>query len=544
MHQVHDLAELGATIDEYHARFQIRYVAVLPHVAETPLDAPGHAYGRPHPEVLMEVKFPSQAVPHSIFRTRKMVLFDELGHPNCMVFIMHKTASETGLTAKFSDLVTIFRDAAAILRQQDDAVLAANSAYLRGAAPDATPPDGENLSTIVEVDGTSFRLVLNGQVTKAASAGQHDPSALETGSSLFLGESALRFTLDGDMRIVDVSQTWLDWLGYTRNAVIGRKIFELMPASLVEAFEHQAQAQMRQSGGMLDVPVDFVAKSGDIVNALLSAAALPRRGDEPALLATLCVDVTSQKQLEETVAATIAIAPVPMIVRGCDDGRIVHANEAFFAATGFAAADVLGHGFDEFASFETMKRRESFDAAVQATGRGEPTDMTLATNHGDKLDCMLTATKIRMLGKPCMLLVLQDVSDRRRTELELMSALEAVMNDSSWFSRSVVERLAALRAPSKAGRHAAGLGDLTPRERDVLSLISLGLPDIEIAERLGLTKSTIRNHLSTLYSKINVKNRGSAIIWARDRCLNVTQLPLRPKKLQTVSEQASRRHKN
>jgi DNA-binding CsgD family transcriptional regulator len=191
-----------------------------------------------------------------------------------------------------------------------------------------------------------------------------------------------------------------------------------------------------------------------------------------------------------------------------------------------------------------MKRRESFDAAVQATGRGEPTDMTLATNHGDKLDCMLTATKIRMLGKPCMLLVLQDVSDRRRTELELMSALEAVMNDSSWFSRSVVERLAALRAPSKAGRHAAGLGDLTPRERDVLSLISLGLPDIEIAERLGLTKSTIRNHLSTLYSKINVKNRGSAIIWARDRCLNVTQLPLRPKKLQTVSEQASRRHKN
>ena len=96
------------------------------------------------------------------------------------------------------------------------------------------------------------------------------------------------------------------------------------------------------------------------------------------------------------------------------------------------------------------------------------------------------------------------------------------MKDGTWFSRSVVERLAAMRAPPKSGRGGAALGDLTPRERDVLSLISLGLPDAEIAERLGLSRSTIRNHLSTLYSKIDVKNRGSAIIWARERCLNVT----------------------
>jgi PAS domain S-box-containing protein len=284
-----------------------------------------------------------------------------------------------------------------------------------------------------------------------------------------------------------------------------------------------------------NVPADFVTKDGEVVHALISAATgRLRDADDFAMLFSICVDVSPQTRLEKSLAATFAIAPVPMLVRRCDNGRIIDANEAFLAVAGYAAADVLGHSFDEICSFETVKRWKAFETLTQATGRGDATEVTLKTGSGDKLDCILTATKIWMLGNDCMLLVLQDVSDRRRTEVELMSALEAVMNDSSWFSRSVVERLAAMRTPPKSGRRAAALGDLTPRERDVLSLISLGLPDIEIAERLGLTKSTIRNHLSTLYGKIDVKNRGSAIIWARDRCLNVTQLPLRPKKLQSV----------
>jgi DNA-binding CsgD family transcriptional regulator len=244
------------------------------------------------------------------------------------------------------------------------------------------------------------------------------------------------------------------------------------------------------------------------------------------------VDVTAQRRSDDALAAMFAASPVPMLIRKCDDPRIIDANDAFLKATEFNVSGIVGHGFDEFGVFETRGRKDQFEAAIRADGRIEPVDVSLKTAHGDALDCVLTATRLWAFGKPCVLLTLQDVSERRRTEAELMSAIEAVMKDSSWFSRSVVERLAALRAPPKSGRRAAALGDLTPRERDVLSLISLGLPDAEIAERLGLTRSTIRNHLSTLYSKINVHNRGSAIIWARERCINITQLPARAKPVQ------------
>jgi DNA-binding NarL/FixJ family response regulator len=91
-----------------------------------------------------------------------------------------------------------------------------------------------------------------------------------------------------------------------------------------------------------------------------------------------------------------------------------------------------------------------------------------------------------------------------------------VMADTSWFSRSVVEKLAALRQTSHHGAR-ADLGDLTDREREVLGLICQGQSDLEMSDALKLSRNTIRNHVSSLYHKIGVNRRGAAIIWARER---------------------------
>jgi DNA-binding NarL/FixJ family response regulator len=51
----------------------------------------------------------------------------------------------------------------------------------------------------------------------------------------------------------------------------------------------------------------------------------------------------------------------------------------------------------------------------------------------------------------------------------------------------------------------------------VLELICEGLADKEIAGRLTLSPSTVRNHVATLYSKLDVHSRGAAIVWAHER---------------------------
>jgi len=58
---------------------------------------------------------------------------------------------------------------------------------------------------------------------------------------------------------------------------------------------------------------------------------------------------------------------------------------------------------------------------------------------------------------------------------------------------------------------------LSRRERDVLGLITQGLSNAAIAERLSISEKTVRNHVSNLFDKLGVWSRAQAIVFARDR---------------------------
>jgi len=58
---------------------------------------------------------------------------------------------------------------------------------------------------------------------------------------------------------------------------------------------------------------------------------------------------------------------------------------------------------------------------------------------------------------------------------------------------------------------------LTRREREVLGLLTEGLANADIADRLRLSEKTVRNHVSSIFDKLGVWSRAQAIVYARDR---------------------------
>jgi DNA-binding NarL/FixJ family response regulator len=75
-----------------------------------------------------------------------------------------------------------------------------------------------------------------------------------------------------------------------------------------------------------------------------------------------------------------------------------------------------------------------------------------------------------------------------------------------------------MRAFLPASQIPAGgtFADLTPRERDIVELIAQGLDNAQVAARLSLSEKTVRNHITSIFAKLEVENRSQAIVRARD----------------------------
>ncbi len=58
--------------------------------------------------------------------------------------------------------------------------------------------------------------------------------------------------------------------------------------------------------------------------------------------------------------------------------------------------------------------------------------------------------------------------------------------------------------------------DLTQRERELLELIAQGHDNDDIARRAGVSNKTVRNHITRIFSKLQVETRAQAIVRARE----------------------------
>jgi len=85
-------------------------------------------------------------------------------------------------------------------------------------------------------------------------------------------------------------------------------------------------------------------------------------------------------------------------------------------------------------------------------------------------------------------------------------------HEPAW-TRWVEEVRAFLPAAPAAGGAFAGL---TGRERELVELIAQGLDNAQVAARLELSEKTVRNHITSIFAKLEVENRAQAIVRARE----------------------------
>jgi len=100
----------------------------------------------------------------------------------------------------------------------------------------------------------------------------------------------------------------------------------------------------------------------------------------------------------------------------------------------------------------------------------------------------------------------------------LLKAIEKVYLGEAWIDRSTVASVLTELSRTNGKKHPSpAVGDietLTDREREVITLVALGLRNKQIAERLFISDITVRHHLTSAFGKLGVGDRFELMIYA------------------------------
>jgi DNA-binding NarL/FixJ family response regulator len=101
-------------------------------------------------------------------------------------------------------------------------------------------------------------------------------------------------------------------------------------------------------------------------------------------------------------------------------------------------------------------------------------------------------------------------------QAEMLRAIRAVANGEAIFGPGIAQRLIGFFSASRLSAAPRIFPELTEREAEVLELIAHGHTNEEIARQLVLSLKTVRNHVSNIFSKLQVADRAQAVLRARE----------------------------
>lgn len=195
------------------------------------------------------------------------------------------------------------------------------------------------------------------------------------------------------------------------------------------------------------------------------------------------------------------------------DHRIIYWSSGAKSILGYSSKDIVGRPCYEIlegrdgADYRFCRRTCPVMAGAQG-GRTTP-NYDLLVKAKDQspvwINCSIMVSKSNHKGPPAVVHLFRDVTQRRQLEQRAQKATDALMQFLEESS---------LNETSNAGASPPPMPRLTRREQEVLGMLSLGLKTRQIAESLGVSPVTARNHISGLLRKLGVENRLQAVLFA------------------------------
>jgi len=97
---------------------------------------------------------------------------------------------------------------------------------------------------------------------------------------------------------------------------------------------------------------------------------------------------------------------------------------------------------------------------------------------------------------------------------QLLNGVRAILKGEVWLSRTIMTRFILKNQRERFSSLARSGLRLTRREKEILTMIAEGASNREIADKLFVSRHTVKTHIHNIFKKINVSSRSQAAFWA------------------------------
>ena len=225
-------------------------------------------------------------------------------------------------------------------------------------------------------------------------------------------------------RILDVNDPFTAMFGYKRDELVGREI-----VTLVAPPWRPVIAERIRTGQEEQLEHQLLRKDGSQFQAEARSKMISWRGRT--VRVTALRDVTEQHRAQralresaEKFSKAFRASPDGLAISEMETGRYIEVNEGYCKLYGYRRNEMLGRTSIELGIWDNPKDRALLVRELKITGKVRGLELHTRTRKGAPRIILLSAESIEIGGKPCLVSVLHDVTDRIRAERALRESEE------------------------------------------------------------------------------------------------------------------------
>jgi PAS domain S-box-containing protein/putative nucleotidyltransferase with HDIG domain len=223
-------------------------------------------------------------------------------------------------------------------------------------------------------------------------------------------------------RLIEVNETFLKTLGYSRKETIGHTTLEL-GAWVNQKDRKRLINILKKEGSVNNEELQFRTKKGDILTLLFSAELINISGQ--ACMLSTAYDITNQKKAEYNLRESeekyrILVESANDGVAVILDGIIKFCNSSLASLLGYDINEIEGSKIDRFILPENFHLEQKRYHSRMVDKNYKKTYETETTNKsGDKIFIEISSTLIQYEAKPAVMVIIRDITEKKKTEIEL-----------------------------------------------------------------------------------------------------------------------------